>query len=989
MAPRFKAPVHADFLDLGARYSDDIRLNEIAYRYGVMLPSSGVTGERALSMIANKLGADRALRELERVGFKGVSSGTAEAPEYLPFGAYQGAGNNLWLPFDMIEPESRSLNSIGAAAGATAAAGGLAALGLSDDAEASPSPRGGTGRSARINERRLERLHRGELTPDESYTLSRLDEGTDPTTIADEMQISDNHLSQLLWRLREAGHDVPLRQLGRPSNVRDQAVDLKTRFPELTNAQIAERIGSTTDSVKVTLFNARRHGLLPGLSGAAGVGLGLSALSGDDAEASVLSSLRDDGLETAPWSEMGGQEQPGWNETAADLMRQGSGVLPFPFNLSVAASADFVDDPIDAAAEYAVGSTVRQSADSRRQGGWYDDGMGQQFYVEGDPDFRAGFFEEDDNLYQQRIMEDGQRGPGDMAWDRLLAPTELFGGDELAAPFKAGRGALRALRGGSFDIPGGLPRDLLPGEPSPMPPRQPGMAGERISEPGQPYREPFWGEDFGDQAGPFPERRQEPFADLSRPEWAQNQADSLARLRQGAGDAFDFDLADEMNDRAWRVVQGDERYFGGKPYSQEQGYPGRYADMDLSLAPSPEQTARTEVRAAADAMLAELRRARDGFTVPRSSDGAARQGQLLTDMDDLIQLLDEDAPSQDILSHMLTIRERPGTPAYPSLLQRGSTGAERRNQPIGSSLDDAMRLDSDALAAAGLARDARLAVRQTAPPPPPPPFPYRAAQVLGGSAAGAGILAATASMDDPERDTRAWGPERIKQPPYTPQEVPPLPEHAGAAPREEPIFAPVNYMVPTPDGRYMVSVNVSPDGRRIPDDETVNISFDGAEVAPDPRLFDEFEVDPANLQHVRRLQNVLIEAGFDVGRKGADGVLGDDTQAAIDAIASAYGYGAVDPTTAFRLAMAYPTQDATVGMVQSRLAQNPDFLALLGDAGPDDVYGPDTERAVEAFTGRDAPSWTRDYAAPPQEFLNETYWADIFGNKKRWREQLR
>jgi hypothetical protein len=737
-------------------------------------------------------------------------------------------------------------------------------------------------------------------------------------------------------------------------------------FADELQRSTAETMQSFRDfSAEETPF---RYG---GPAGAAALGtaaaLGLSA----DAEASVLSSLRDDGLETAPWSEMGGQEQPGWNETAADWMRQGSGVLPFPFNLSVAASADFVDDPIDAAAEYAVGSTVRQSADNRRQGGWYDDGMGQQFYVEGDPDFRAGFFEEDDNLYQQRIMEDGQRGPGDMAWDRLLAPTELFGGDEIAAPFKAGRGALRALRGASFDMPGGLPRDLLPGEPSPMPPRQPGMAGERISEP-----------------SPMPH----PATDAAR-----------------YVDEFQLDNAD-----LWRGDGGADPSVRDLPSAPpppiegaESSHARRRAARAETAIPWPSQDTIPTVRISTQ------------NPPPRDNLAGARQDQLL-DKANLRALLeptegsphpsafDYDAMVANVLQSVedgYASHIKPTTgygPDFSFTLQGGVSDAARRMSPLGTGIEEVVRATPSerfaqrgidrwradrtaARAEADAARDASM--RETVNDMAYPPVDNAGIHAAGAAGLGGTGLWLYGALTAPqeEESIRAAIPdfdpadpavdlETYRDTPFY-RDVEALPPYGGAdaaVPVHTPFETPDNVFPLQWNGREWESIprgdapyaeagegqvsTVGPEG--LPDAPSHDRGLWGASgetppVAPDPRFFPPVEIDDPN--EIRDLQTRLLEAGFDPGT--IDGIVGENTRGAISGLAGAYGVPPPeDLTAAYQMALGARQKPVSVRDIQEILSREPGLAAHMAPYGADDDYGPLTEESIElAFPGYDAP----------------------------------
>lgn len=235
-----------------------------------------------------------------------------------------------------------------------------------------------------------------------------------------------------------------------------------------------------------------------------------------------------------------------------------------------------------------------------------------------------------------------------------------------------------------------------------------------------------------------------------------------------------------------------------------------------------------------------------------------------------------------------------------------------------------------------------------------------------------------------------------EQPPPPPP-PPPLGPRAGAAPPPA-----RDAIVTSPFADFSRSIEQRPDRTPL---SAIIVSQDtmegggggdregrrrGSEIAPSEEIFEPFEVDnPAKRE---QLQNLLRAKGFDPGP--TDGVIGAQTNAALDRLGEAYGEGRPDASTAWRMALAYPDKPASVAMIQQLLAQRYEkagepiaHATRSRPRGDDDIFGEKSRAALADFLGRDvADPWLDDIATNAEK-RNEVYYGLMLGNE-RWREML-
>lgn len=252
-------------------------------------------------------------------------------------------------------------------------------------------------------------------------------------------------------------------------------------------------------------------------------------------------------------------------------------------------------------------------------------------------------------------------------------------------------------------------------------------------------------------------------------------------------------------------------------------------------------------------------------------------------------------------------------------------------------------------------------------------FTPRDAVAVGGAAAGAGILATQIeppSPAPPERPTEALSDFDLagREPPIGFMPGPRVPEYGADA------LAGGDYITLSmgPNGVFSFE-NLEPGrstGGRIGRGESDAI------VTPDERFFEPVMIDDERER--MDLQDRLRRAGFDPGP--TDGVVGKNTQDAIDGIFTAYGEPAptsYDPATlsrAYRYAIGYPANPVSVDMLQTVLARDPELSAMMDPYGVDNEYGSRTRGALTAGTGVDyGPTLT------PAE-AEEAYYRRLLGN---------
>jgi hypothetical protein len=715
------------------------------------------------------------------------------------------------------------------------------------------------------------------------------------------------------------------------------------------------------------------------IAAASGAGLGL-ALTGDPAEASPFSSLRQEASRPLSAEDMAPLEvdddegfldrvfAPFNREIGAALQDPGGYLLDAPERaaarapgrLGLDAAADVIDDwspamaegfrrapgsmedvalgqfdlakidPVDYAAEWGV-FPARLAGDAIR--------------ATGDEDFRFPVVEQRGNLYQDMIDQAGGRTGVDTILD--LAGLPLLG---------MGRGALRGLRRPPAETgpPSPAIRDIGPRETTPL---------ERSDY----YARAMTDPDFGAYHG---NRPPDPLSDRNPP--------------AGWDDYVQFERSPQP--------------------PQVRDLPGDIEPI-MTLGPREAELAaevdRTN-RMADYAAAIPMKRA-DPVRFPER---AARQQEQLRDIEGLRAAAARPLAAEDLRDFRLTIQENVGPtwsahgggePGQPYRDQGLYPYSAARPRELGARLRDAARPTPEEQRAIDWAAGrweppiGRDPGAESIPWDPRIMTPNRwgAAGLAGATALGAVAAQQLAPDEDIARTTIGdWPP---LPPPPPPPPPPPAPDIFGAQPRVE-----EGMMLKGPSG-FLVDLQNSPDGMWImeglrPDgglggwgeDPTTEGSALGAEITPDPNIYRAFELDPTDRGHVRRVQNELAALGFDPGK--SDGVLGENTQAAIDRLAATFGKPpGADLNDAHRMAVAFRQGPASLFEAQAGLVdwmENQDQPNTLKwsdhPSGIDNDYGSRTENALEAYTGVDWPA--HDGPGPDQEWLDWVVFGLMRGN---------
>jgi hypothetical protein len=163
-------------------------------------------------------------------------------------------------------------------------------------------------------------------------------------------------------------------------------------------------------------------------------------------------------------------------------------------------------------------------------------------------------------------------------------------------------------------------------------------------------------------------------------------------------------------------------------------------------------------------------------------------------------------------------------------------------------------------------------------------------------------------------------------------------------------------------------------------------------VSPREDIFQTIELDPNNPGNIKALQRLLADKGFDPG--AIDGVVGDDTNAALDAIGAAYQMSR-RPTLeeAWAMAESFPDRHATLADLQALLVQRatrdggPNPLAWSRyPSGIDNQYG---TRTRDELIDAGVPEGILPPAGAgfPPELADQILW-EMFYRNPRYREQI-
>lgn len=170
-------------------------------------------------------------------------------------------------------------------------------------------------------------------------------------------------------------------------------------------------------------------------------------------------------------------------ERVADTIRDVSGVVRTPSMAVAPLVADAIEAPVDTAAEFTVGASARSGADRIRRGQALslDPSVEPDYFSDygprPNPEYRAPFFEDPDNLYQERFDANGGRQPIDEAIDAVFAPLEATGimsgarsvARRAATPSLEARTTVAGARGRRVRDSISPPRGTQPGEAVPYP----------------------------------------------------------------------------------------------------------------------------------------------------------------------------------------------------------------------------------------------------------------------------------------------------------------------------------------------------------------------------------------------------------------------------------------------------------------------------------------------------------------------------------------
>ncbi len=738
---------------------------------------------------------------------------------------------------------------------------------------------------------------------------------------------------------------------------------------------------------------------------------------------------------------------PSWNERIAEEMRRAAPRHGWPGLTRFA--ADVVDRPHDVAAEAIAGGSARSVGDDIRRGAigvdpnvlWSPEGqLAQQLAPllmedrEPIPEFRDPYFEDPRNFYQQRFFEAPgggvERSTADQAVDRVFSALELGSAPFLARDaIRLGRAGVRAAGKGAgavgriFGPDPELGTLTRPEAAAEFQAAREGLADRSVARFGRADAARYAPERAAAEArlvaGPAeaPELVSRPPASTAdAPLWFENPRFEAIKpgwhtieppaVRTPPAVAAEIERATRVRDAARRL---------GMP-TAELSHAIRSGDatamraaiddidpkglLDQPVLPRVSAERPGEVRR----LMAPEREgdlAKAGYAFTRAPEGqtytaigrrnvetgaAAAESSVtaarLTRVRNALRALGiDDAEVDDALLSGIVRNARSGDEAIALALERYGQVTPR------ATIEGAAAYTPDELAR----RAPPPLVDERLPPGDPGTPPLWRDPRVTVPTVGAGGLAALA---------------------YAASRQPPPPEPPMTTTAMDETGAPVAALVEPPDSDPPPQMGAARRGFGLPVDlpdlppgvdwpftvDSVPGAFSqgegrGPQVAPDPRFFDPVDLNPRNRGHVRALQRLLADKGFDPGE--IDGVVGKDTNAALDAIGREYGWER-RPTLedAWTLALAYPDRHATLGDLQrfivrgaERAGQDNPLRWSGSRSGIDSQYGSRT-RAGLAALGAPESALPPVEGYPTQEQLDDWLWGLVMGNP-RWRELLR